>query len=105
MFRKTTQVPPNDGIGLYYEHLVGKAVEIGTILFEVYAFEEMPDDLLNIDEQEGKLIGHITSTNEFTTSLWGDERLYFRYQLAQCSAGKPLPDTDTNVDLVGQDDE
>jgi len=45
-------------------------------LFEVYAVDK-PTDWNNPDKDEGELIGHIQTTSEFTTSLWGDERLFF----------------------------
>ena len=63
----------------FYEQLVGEAIPSGTVLFEVYALRDAPADFeapWATPEMEEK-IGEIISTSTFTTSLWGDDKLFF----------------------------
>jgi len=62
------------------------AIPAGTHLFDVYAMWGSPTDgkgrkhdrtPSDRDLEEFDLIGKIETTSPFTTSLWGDEKLFF----------------------------
>ena len=77
-----------EGDETWFEQLEGDAIPAGTELFHVYAMDTSPacsgQDCVSptpqsIDTTELDLIGTITTTTEFTQSLWGDEHLYFQH--------------------------
>ena len=53
------------------------AIEQGTVLFKVFAYD-CPTHKLS--GSRGDLIGYIVLTSEITTSLWGDQTLFFKHQ-------------------------
>ena len=72
----------------WYDQLTGSNIPVGTKMFDVYAMWGSPCDGRGCDHNkipsnrplsEMTMIGEITSTSEFTTSLWGDERLFFQH--------------------------
>ena len=71
----------------WFDQLTGSNIPVGTKMFDVYATWMPPctgkgckadKDPHSRPLSEMTKIGEITSTSEFTTSLWGDERLFFR---------------------------
>ena len=60
---------------------MGDAIPEGTVLFEVFALRESPDDFDEpwATEEKEEKIGEIISTSTFTTSLWGDDKLFFQH--------------------------
>ena len=65
---------PNDWHGPFYETLTSGCIEVGTTLFDVYAWDK-PEEL---DGQE-KLIGAIVTTSDMVTSIYGDTKLFFKH--------------------------
>jgi len=79
-FKPNREELPVTKKGYFYEKLRGKnGIPKNTVLFEVYAVEKPTDWSVPGDDQ-GELIGVIKTTNEeYTTSLWGDEILFFQH--------------------------
>ena len=54
-----------------------KKIHPGTVLFKVFAYK---DPLHKLSGERGDLIGRVVLTSEITTSLWGDQSLFFKHQ-------------------------
>lgn len=53
------------------------AIEPGTVMWKVFAYD---CPVHKLSGSRGDLIGHIVLTSRITTSLWGDEKLFFKHQ-------------------------
>ena len=49
----------------------------GTVMFKVFAYANPKQKL---EGKRGELIGRIVVTSKITTSLWGDQTLFFKHQ-------------------------
>jgi len=75
-------LPASTGGGTtWYNSLTGDAIPSGTEIFTVSALKLPPEDLNTpwAYEDDEVVIGKIVTTSTFTTSLWGDERLFFEH--------------------------
>ena len=46
-------------------------------MFKVFAYS---DPIHKLSGGRGDLIGRVIATSSFTTSLWGDQQLFFKHQ-------------------------
>jgi len=53
-----------------------KQIPVGSILYDIYAYESPTHALA---EPKGEYIGKLVSTSEVVTSLWGDQKLFFKH--------------------------